>query len=226
MWQMMDRILRDSEGFFAEIREEKDLGTKIRALLWLFVTVAVPYGFVMGCYRGLLVKAGWYFALASAVKVPVLFLGTLAVCLPATYMSNVLFGPRLSFRVMLTLLAATIAVSATTLAACLPIVAFFLIAGRNYLFIKLLHIGVFTLAGIFGLSFLWRGVEAVYQGRAYLQTASLKIWMVIYGFVGAQMGWMLRPYFGNPHKPFHLFMPQESNFYANLIDTLRRCFSG
>ncbi|KKL24800.1 hypothetical protein LCGC14_2411700 [marine sediment metagenome] len=38
-------------------------------------------------------------------------------------------------------------------------------------------------------------------------------WMVIFGLVGAQMSWVLRPFIGSPDKPFQWFCPRESNFF-------------
>jgi hypothetical protein len=222
MLHLIDHIMRDSEGFFAEIRDDVDIGGKLRALAWLFVVVTVPYGFAMGASGGLMTPDGWFFALASAVKVPFLFLVTMVVCLPATYVTNVLIGPGMVFRNLLTLVLATFAVVGTVLAACLPIVVFFLISGRSYIFMKLLNIGIFAVAGLYGLYFLWRGLAIVRGKRAAADTTSVKIWMVIYGFVGAQMAWVLRPFFGGAHKSFVLFKPQESNFYANLIETIGR----
>ena len=39
-----------------------------------------------------------------------------------------------------------------------------------------------------------------------------RCWMVVFGLVGAQMGWVLRPFIGDPYKPFQWFRPRESNF--------------
>jgi len=39
------------------------------------------------------------------------------------------------------------------------------------------------------------------------------IWIIIYGAVGAQMGWILRPFIGSPTQPFSWFRPRGSNFF-------------
>ena len=44
----------------------------------------------------------------------------------------------------------------------------------------------------------------------------LKFWLVLYGLVGSQLGWTLRPFFGAPGEPFQLFRTIESNFYAQV----------
>lgn len=49
-------------------------------------------------------------------------------------------------------------------------------------------------------------------------------WTVIYGAVGAQMGWILRPFIGTPDQPFQLFRDRESNFFEAIIATLEKLF--
>jgi len=39
------------------------------------------------------------------------------------------------------------------------------------------------------------------------------IWMVVFGFVGAQMSWLLRPFIGSPGREFPWFRNRGSNFF-------------
>jgi hypothetical protein len=48
-----------------------------------------------------------------------------------------------------------------------------------------------------------------------------KIWIVVFGLVGAQMGWVLRPFIGDPHQAFSFFRQRESNFFESVISHLR-----
>ncbi len=41
-----------------------------------------------------------------------------------------------------------------------------------------------------------------------------RCWVVLFGLVGAQMSWVLRPLIGDPRAPFVWFGPRESNFFA------------
>lgn len=47
------------------------------------------------------------------------------------------------------------------------------------------------------------------------------LWIVVFGLVGAQMSWLLRPFISAPDKPFVLFSARESNFYAAVWDALQ-----
>jgi hypothetical protein len=52
------------------------------------------------------------------------------------------------------------------------------------------------------------------------------VWVLIYAVVGAQMGWILRPFVGSPELPFVLFRNRESNFFEAIARTLRALFGG
>lgn len=43
-----------------------------------------------------------------------------------------------------------------------------------------------------------------------------RIWVIIYGLVGAQTGWLLRPFIGSPDLPFAWFRPREGNFFQSV----------
>jgi hypothetical protein len=49
-------------------------------------------------------------------------------------------------------------------------------------------------------------------------------WVVIFGLVGAQMGWVLRPFIGAPGSPFTWFRARESNFFEAVFTTLAGMF--
>ena len=48
----------------------------------------------------------------------------------------------------------------------------------------------------------------------------LYIWILLFGFVGTQLAWTLRPFFGHPNTDFALFREIEGNFYAEIIRTI------
>ncbi|MEW6746268.1 MAG: hypothetical protein AB1486_26300 [Planctomycetota bacterium] len=50
------------------------------------------------------------------------------------------------------------------------------------------------------------------------------VWFVVYGVVGAQMGWVLRPFIGSPDLPFQLFRPRQSSFFENVLRTIGELF--
>jgi hypothetical protein len=49
-------------------------------------------------------------------------------------------------------------------------------------------------------------------------------WVVVFGLVGAQMGWVLRPLIGSPGTPFTWFRQRQSNFFEAVWETVRGLF--
>ncbi|HEX4792604.1 MAG TPA: hypothetical protein VH370_02370 [Humisphaera sp.] len=52
-----------------------------------------------------------------------------------------------------------------------------------------------------------------------------RLWLILFAIVGAQMGWVLRPFIGNPALPFTLFRPRQSNFFEAVYRALHHLFS-
>lgn len=54
--------------------------------------------------------------------------------------------------------------------------------------------------------------------------AIFRIWVVVFGLVGAQMAWILRPFIGNPGQKFEWFRPVESNFFEAVWNAFQNLF--
>ena len=44
------------------------------------------------------------------------------------------------------------------------------------------------------------------------------IWVIVFSLVGAQMGWVLRPFIGAPDSPVTFFRPRQGNFFEGVLD--------
>jgi hypothetical protein len=51
-------------------------------------------------------------------------------------------------------------------------------------------------------------------------------WLIVFGVVGAQMSWILRPFIGAPDRDFTWFRPRESSFFEAVFNTLHRLLAG
>ena len=120
---------------------------------------------ILGVFTGLCVgswalvrSAGraWEQFAASGVKLPLLFLLTLAITFPSLYVFNALMGSRLKIGSALKLLLATLAVMLAVHASLGPIIFFFGTSTTSYPFMVLLNVIVGAIAGILGLTFLLR----------------------------------------------------------------------
>jgi hypothetical protein len=214
---IIETILRGRRQFFVEIREGVELGRKMRAMLVSSIAFFALYGAVMGSTHSL-----WQ-ALSSAVKLPLLFLATLVVCSPTLYFFNLIFGSSQSLTQNFTLILTAITVTAVLLLSFAPIVLFFLLTTNHYQFFKLLNVGVFAISGLVGVMFLSQGMRVVStsgkEGAAARRNV-VRLWILIYAFVGSQMAWTLRPFIGAPSMKFELFRQLGGNFYANIFASI------
>ncbi len=213
----IETLLRNRFRFFGEIRDGVDLPRKIAAmLLWAAVFLALT-GAVIGSKHSVLQ------ALASGVKLPLLFLITLLICLPTLYFFNTLFESSLNLYQNLALILSAVTVTAVVLLAFMPVVLFFMLTTGSYQFFKLLNVVIFTLSGGIGLAHLTQGMRLLTardrrgaQARGWV----LRAWILLYAFVGSQLAWTLRPFFGAPEAPFELFRDLGGNFYTNVFASL------
>lgn len=214
---IIEAILRDRRSFFGEIRQGQGLKTKMRAMLLSSITFLALYGAVMGSTNSL-----WQ-ALSSAAKLPLLFLATLVVCAPTLYFFNLIFGSNQSLSQNIAIILTAITVTAVVLLSLAPIVMFFLLTSSHYQFFKLLNVGMFVTAGIVGVTFLGQGMRLASESGeegARARRMILRLWILVYAFVGSQAAWTLRPFIGAPSMKFELFRQLGGNFYTNIFASL------
>ncbi|MCG8407265.1 MAG: hypothetical protein MI923_18865 [Phycisphaerales bacterium] len=51
-----------------------------------------------------------------------------------------------------------------------------------------------------------------------------RVWVIIYSLVGVQMGWLLRPFIGDPDFEFQWFREREGNFFLGILGSLKELF--
>jgi hypothetical protein len=335
---VIERILRDRDGIWEQIGDERDLGRLTRDMLFSSTIALFFFGAVLGAFN---TDNALLQSLLSAVKLPLLFLVTLAICLPTLYLFNLVFGARLQVRQALALVMVAITVISMLAVAFAPISLFFLITANQYSFYKLLNVAILTLAALVGLRFLTGGMAALNKhnsvrdaftraaveakaaapaqavagngavptgeaapaadatssgddvpvspapagapalpsapavpapvpagavpaavpsgnGAAVLVAAPqhpmapgyapappiwaprqvpvappaekqasmtlLYVWILLFGFVGTQLAWTLRPFFGSPGQKFELFRSIDGNFYVDIVRTIGHLF--
>ncbi|RLP95109.1 hypothetical protein EAD98_14460, partial [Micromonospora sp. CV4] len=152
---VIERILRDRQGIWQQIVAERDLNALTGRMLASSAIALACYGAVLGAFHSPLM------ALTSALKLPLLFLVTLAICLPTLYLFNLVFGARLSVRQSLALVMVAITVTSMLAVAFAPISLFFLITAPDYGFFKLLNVAILTLSALVGLRFLTGGMQVL-----------------------------------------------------------------
>lgn len=189
-------------------------------------------------------------SISSMAKVPMLFALTLLVTLPSLYVFNALLGCRLSLGNTVRLLVAAIAVSLAVAASFGPILAFFTLSTTSYPFMVLLNVGLLGVAGIVGLWFLLQtlrklagsftdeplpteppgdpaGPRPIVSSEPWRSNRPagnpmgvFYLWIIIFAIVGAQMGWLLRPFVGHPDAKFQIFRQRNGSVITGLFENL------
>jgi sorbitol-specific phosphotransferase system component IIC len=213
---LVDRLLRRQDQFFDEISRCVGLAEKIQAMLVSSCVFMAAYGALLGSTHSLRQS------LSSAAKLPLVCLVTLLICAPALYTFGVLFGANQRLSQSVALVLAAISVTGLLLFALAPVAFFFgLTTPDSYQAFKLLNVFFFAVAGCSGAACLNRGLKAISTrtpGRAAKpHWPVFCLWLLLYGFVGSQMAWTLRPFVGYPSAPFELFRQIGGNVYTDIL---------
>ncbi len=214
-------LLRDRQMFLEEVRQGIRLPIKIISLLVCSSLFFAIYGGIIGASHS------WMQALSSAVKLPALYLITLLICLPTLYFANIIFGSKRTFPQHFALVLTAVAITSVLLFSFAPITLFFMLSTNNYQFTILLNVIIFAATGFVGVSALYKATNIVLEqdgeGIDYRRKL-IRSWLFLYAFVGSQLGWTLRPFFGTPDSPFQLFREKEGNFYLSIIQAVGYLF--
>lgn len=168
------------------------------------------YGVSMGLFNSYLAGA------VSAVKLPILYFATLLVCFPAMYVLNHQLGPRLSAQECGRLLVLTLMTNAAGLASYAPVSYFFVFttSDAGYGFLVGMHVAVFALSGLGSVGVAGMLFHAVCSAKGIpLRWGFILSWAFLYAFVGSQMSWLLRPWFGAVGMEYALLRAKEGSFF-------------
>jgi hypothetical protein len=215
-FEVLMQLLRDRDTFLTEIENNKSIDQKIFSLLISSSIFMALYGAIIGSTHGGLQ------IISSAFKLPALYLLTLLICLPTLYFMDIVLGSKRVFGQYVTLLLASMSMISVMLFGFAPVTLFFRLSIDDYSFFLLLNIIVLGFTGVVGVRFFYKSminlIAKEKEGEISANRHKLiKGWLFLYGFVGSQLGWTLRPFVGNPNTPFALFREIESNFYVEVI---------
>jgi hypothetical protein len=221
--RIADNVLRGAtlaNGRLVELRRPS-----LRALAVAILVYGMFYGGVMGLYGGVAGPRIWQ-VIYSAVKVPFLLFVTFFLSLPSFFVLNTLLGLRNDFPRVVQSLVATQTGLTVILASLAPFTAFWYISGSGYQLAILFNGGMFAVASLSAQWMLRRDyVRLVREDPKHRWM--LLTWIIIYVFVGIQMGWVLRPFIGDPEKPVQFFREGSwSNAYEVLLQMIWEVLMG
>jgi len=106
------------------------------------------------------------------------------------------------------------------LASLAPVTAFWYVSGSGYQQAILFNGLMFAVASLSAQWLLRREYRPLIV-RHPAHRWMLRTWIVIYVFVGIQMGWVLRPFIGNPRAPVQFFREDSwSNAYVVVLEMI------
>ena len=190
---------------------------------WLVVCAGAAYGAVMGSWD-LSSAARWWYVLFAAVKVPMVVLFTTAVCLPGMFVLSTVAGLRRDFADAMGAILAGQAGTAVSLAAMAPVTGFVYVNGVSHSWAVLWSAVVFAIATLTGYAVMLRRYRGLIA-RDRRHRVLLAVWVVLYVFVGIQMGWMLRPFVGSPGLEVAFVRPGAvTNAYVAVAGIVRQAW--
>ena len=186
------------------------------------------YGFTLGIWRA--PEMGLY----VAIKTPLLMFLVLLANGLINGMFAQLLGSGLSFRQTLTMSLVSFTTVTLILGALSPITFFMVVnapaadspeAVRWHQVFLLTHTVLIAYAGAVGNYKAYRLLVAL-TGKLGVARRTFGAWLVVNLFVGAQLSYTLRPFFGNPAKPVEFFRPDAfgGSFYEVVVHSLIRVF--
>jgi hypothetical protein len=191
-------------------------GETWRQLALLILLAGPIYGAFMGSYA--LVGFERLPMIAySAIKVPILIFATSLVCFPGFFVLNTVLGLRDDLAAAIRAVLAGQAALTVSLASLGPITRVMYLSGLDHREALLFNAAMFTVATVVAqVIMLRRYRELIARNR--LHRAVLWGWLVLYVFVGIQMGWMLRPFVGTPDLPVAFLRDEPfSNAYIAVL---------
>jgi hypothetical protein len=244
---IIERFLRDRESVWRQIHQEQGLNALIGQMLRSSALALIGYGAVMGAGASspllqslaAAIKLPVLFLLTLAICLPTLYLfnllcggrlsarQALALALSAITISSAL----------------TLAFAPVAIFFLITASSYHFYQLLNVAILSLTgFVGLqFLVSGVRSINVLDRAAQpeplisrlpelAEQDGEAPQQTARppasprsvnmtlLYLWLGLYGFVGTQLGWTLRPFFGDPDRAFTIFRAIEGNFYLGVLE--------
>jgi hypothetical protein len=208
------REVWDQGSVLEQIRSGRDMGRLFARSAVTAAAGAALFGAALGTYAQAPLAI-----LASAIKVPLLLVGTAALCFPTFFVVQALRSARpLS-------LSRAVAIQANTLAVVglvwggFSLPTLFLVGTTgHYELAQWLSLAIGSAGGLAGFSRFLAAYSATTETpslRAALR--ALVPYFVLFAVVGGQLAWTLRPFIGSPSEGFAIFRPLESNFLLHVL---------
>ncbi len=225
-------LRRPGEGAWLVARVEEMLSASSSAVRPAHALIALAlmllYGGAMGSYGlwfGGNASGQWLQVAYSATKVPLLLGATFAISLPSFFVFNTMAGLGGDFRTVVRTLVAAQSALSVLLGALAPFTLLWYASGADYRTSVLFNGLVFAVASMGIFPHVRRKYRSLIERNAR-HRRMIMLWGILYGFIGIQMGWSLRPFIGDPTSSAEFFRHDGwSNAYMALWDIITAAIS-
>ncbi len=197
MFRSLDALLR---------RPEETTSANPFALLAGAILCYVLYGLASGFFQG-----GWSLGLA-VMKVPLIILGSIALCIPSFYVFSALAGVEYTPRAFVSAIAGFCGVAGLLLLALMPVIWLFSVSTISLGFVVWLHTVVWIVTLFFAARYL--------RHTAPKASGTIGLWLVLLFFVSLQMTTYVRPVLWRK-KNEPLFATKKESFFQHVDDVMR-----
>ena len=196
---------------------------KVAAIVLVFGPV---YGAAMGSYGFVVGKTSLVHQfpqlIYSGIKVPLLIALTVTISLPSFFVINTLLGLRNDFSEALRAIVSAQAGMIIILVSFFPLTLFSYISlaamETSYQLAILINATMFGLASI-SAQVLLRGYYQSLIRKSHRHLWMVRMWILVFAFVGIQAGYVMRPFIGDPNLP-PTFLRKDSfqNAYVKIVE--------
>ena len=166
--------------------------------------------------------------LFSGSKVPLLILATLLVALPSFFILNTLVGLRQQFKESLRAILLAQAGLVIILLSLAPITMFVYVSvspmQQGYSLAVLWNAFAFGGASVSAQLLLRRNYRQLIRQNSKHRWM-VRVWIIVYAFVGIQMAYVLRPFIGSPNNTISFFREDPfENAYVRVLKLIWSAF--
>lgn len=201
----------------------------LASVLKFIVVLSPMYGAIMGGFGWIAgfrnFDAHWSQIAYSAAKMPLLLLATVAIALPAFFVFNSLAGLRDDFTQAMHSIIGSLAIFSVAIVALAPFTILFYLSlptdKAAYRIAVLFNAFLFAIASSASSISLARSYRLLVAKNTN-HRLMFWVWVLLFAFVGIQLGWTLRPFIGNPFQATTFFREESfTSAYLQLIRIVR-----
>jgi hypothetical protein len=202
------------------LSEQDDHWRTVRDALLISCAGCALFGAALGAYGMSFAQIAY-----SALKVPLLLIGTTALCFPVFFvLQAVREAHPLSLARAAAVQSLALAVIGVIWGAFAPPLLFLVTSTSQYKLAQVLALLIGTVGGAVGLGrFFFAQKAASHSADSQSDSGRQPVIMtyfVLFAAVGGQLAWVLRPFIGDPSLPPALFRERGGNMFSHILAML------